>query len=104
MAMEYIPGVSLDKLISALSLQKKKNPTIEEINSLFTEIFISFVPLDKKEEFNLSKFGDSYSHFVSALITEVAEVLDYAHQREVYHRDIKPSNIILRLVLCHRNF
>src|ERR1700753_2668317 len=32
---------------------------------------------------------------VCAIITAVAETLDYAHQRGLLHRDVKPANILL---------
>src|SRR6266568_8303083 len=33
---------------------------------------------------------------VSALITQVAEALSFAHEREIVHQNIKPSNLLIR--------
>jgi len=34
-------------------------------------------------------------HDVAAIVTAVADALDYAHQRDLLHRDVKPANILL---------
>jgi serine/threonine-protein kinase len=34
-------------------------------------------------------------HEVAAIITAVADALDYAHERNLLHRDVKPANILL---------
>ena len=34
-------------------------------------------------------------HQVAAIVTAVADALDYAHERNLLHRDVKPANILL---------
>ena len=39
--------------------------------------------------------GASYFDTVAAMIAEVADALDHAHEHGVIHRDVKPSNLLL---------
>src|SRR5262249_59832763 len=42
-----------------------------------------------------SQGGGDYFDRVARLIAEVADGLEYAHERGVVHRDVKPSNLLL---------
>jgi CHASE2 domain-containing sensor protein/tRNA A-37 threonylcarbamoyl transferase component Bud32 len=59
---------------------------------------LSYMAMEYVEGENLSKYT-SADHLlpleeVLTIITEVAEALDFAHQRDIVHRDIKPANLM----------
>lgn len=89
LAMEYIKGMPLDKLIKRL---QDRRPWSEGSGAVTETLSDGAAP-------STSGKGDtnprSYARWVAATIAEVAEALEYAHGQGVLHRDVKPSNIII---------
>jgi len=104
-AMAFIPGLSLNKIIEILkhhSFHEIKASTIKNIISTHPD-FMRF-NLDLKnsglDEAIMSQrdpsfWDNSYLKFILTIFHEVADALNYAHRNGIYHGDLKPSNIIL---------
>jgi serine/threonine protein kinase/formylglycine-generating enzyme required for sulfatase activity/cephalosporin-C deacetylase-like acetyl esterase len=99
--MEMIEGQSLDKIISDLRslLTHKAEPK----TSIATEGSGEQTEMKETEKAGtkssiaLSLTGSGQRHFdsIAALIADVADALDYAHNKGIIHRDVKPSNLML---------
>ncbi len=104
-AMAFIPGLSLNKVIESLkrfSLHEIRASAIRNTILMHPD-FMQF-NLDLKNsgldesimsQRDLSFWDNSYLKFILTIFHEVADALNYAHRNNIYHGDLKPSNIIL---------
>jgi serine/threonine protein kinase len=101
--MEMIEGRSLDKIISDLRthLTNKAEPeTSIAIEGLVCGEQTEMKETEKtgtKSSIALSLTGSGQRHYdsIAGLIADVADALDYAHNKGIIHRDVKPSNLML---------
>jgi serine/threonine-protein kinase len=80
---------------------KITHPNIVTIFDVGEEDGLSYIAMEYVEGESLSRYT-SKDHLlpveeVLTIITEIAEALDFAHQRGIVHRDIKPANIMRTL-------
>jgi CHASE2 domain-containing sensor protein/tRNA A-37 threonylcarbamoyl transferase component Bud32 len=80
---------------------KITHPNIITIFDVGEEDGLSYIAMEYVEGESLSRYT-SKDHLlpveeVLTIITEIAEALDFAHQRGIVHRDIKPANIMRTL-------
>lgn len=96
-AMELIDGPALDAMIRQMREQSK--PTIARTLAPELAATAAYVPTDTPT--TTSNVGSSVSSSAhqfdrfAAMMADVADALQHAHQNGVTHRDIKPSNLLL---------
>jgi len=83
LAMEYIEGPSLARVLEALGPAAERRWSAEELGRA------AAMPA-------LAVRGRTLEQALAALLVPVAEALQTAHEHGVVHRDVKPSNILLR--------
>lgn len=81
--------------IAAAKLRHPNIITIYDVGQSGELNYIVMERLDGHPLASLTRQGPMPPAQVGAIVTQIAQALDYAHQRGFIHRDIKPSNIML---------
>lgn len=95
-AMEYVRGVSLDKILSSIRNAKSGSKASDVMRKCVEAQ--TAIGDDKQQDAKgrtESEIDTDYIVNISKIVISIASALDYAHQKGVLHRDIKPSNILI---------
>jgi len=95
-AMEFIKGVSLDKILSSI---RKASPDVKA-SAIMRKCLEAQAPIDthrhvNNQNTNGAAIDTDYIVQISSLIISIASALEYAHSIGILHRDVKPSNILI---------
>jgi len=91
-AMEYVPGVGLDRLILELNRRNLDHPTAK---SLYDRLEILLKSRGTSLKIPSDERANDNCLIMARLIGQMAIALSHAHRQGIVHRDIKPSNILI---------
>ena len=95
-AMEYVKGVSLDKVLSSIRNAKPDEKASKVMHKcLEAQASIYEDTLSEDDSSKGAEIDTDYIVEISRIIVSIASALDYAHNKGILHRDIKPSNILI---------
>ncbi len=95
-AMEYVQGVSLDKILASIRNAPSDAKASEVMRKcLEDKSSIQEREYAKSRQKDGAEIDTDYIVGISKIIISIASALENAHSKGILHRDVKPSNILI---------
>jgi len=103
LAMEYVPGCSLDRALRALGDRPAAGWTGADLRAAVGGVLVA-EGVEPEAPWDAGFWAGAWHEVVLRIVRRVAEALQHAHEHGVLHRDVKPSNVMVtpdgRVLLC----
>jgi tetratricopeptide (TPR) repeat protein/serine/threonine protein kinase len=93
--MQYIDGVSLDKILSSIRNAKTGDKASAVMGKCLKTHTATYGDKHQDTKGTTAEIDTDYIINISKIIISMASALDYAHKKGILHRDVKPSNILI---------
>lgn len=93
--MQYIDGVSLDKILSSIRNAKTGDKASAVMSKCLETHKATYGDKHQDTKGTTAEIDTDYIINISKIIISMASALDYAHKKGILHRDVKPSNILI---------
>jgi hypothetical protein len=90
--MRFVEGTSAARLVRALRAAGEQRPSQATVRRMVLDLAGAG---DRSSSASSNGWEGSHARWVASVGLQLAEALQYAHERGVVHRDVKPGNVMI---------